>query len=152
MEGFKGIFGRNTPQDWLEKLRKDYRRICADPADRDAAVDFFQTSELLVDWLYPNDRAAREQLRNSKPLLQVCSYLANQTKHYEAKAKHHTSVSSAEVEWPAFDPRVFQKSAFQVGGLPIKLKGDAARDLGASIKAEELARRLLKFWEAYSFP
>lgn len=148
----KGIFGRKTAREWLEKLRKDFRRIQNNPADRDAAIDFFQTSEYLVDWLHPEDRAARDRLRNREMLLQVCSHLANQAKHHEAKAKHHGSVSSADVEWPTFDRKVFQKGAFQVGGLPIKLKGDAARELGASIEAEELARRILRFWEAYPFP
>src|SRR5262245_38256943 len=106
MGTFTGLFDLKTPRDLLEKLRRDFRRIAESPTDQCAAFDFFVTAEHMVDWLYPGDGncTKREQERGRNVLLQVCSHIASGSKHFQATAKHHTSVKDATVEqrgaWP----------------------------------------------------
>jgi hypothetical protein len=93
---FQGLFELKTPADLVWKLRHDLERMATSPQDQYAAFDFFVTAEHIVDWIHPGDRAARESLRSSSPLLRITSHLANGGKHFEAKAAHHRSVTGTE--------------------------------------------------------
>jgi hypothetical protein len=95
---FKGFGELQTPGDLVRKLEHDLDRLKNSPQDQYAAFDFFVTAEHIVDWLHPTDRTAREAMRSSSPLLRITSHIANGVKHFEAKAKHHRSVSDIEKE------------------------------------------------------
>jgi hypothetical protein len=147
MAKFSGLFELMSAPDLLRKLRHDFTRLQSNPLDQYAAFDFFVTAEHLVDWFHPADESARRALRASDPLLQVCSHIANGAKHFEATAKHHTSVVDTSVHHGAFQRGAFQEDAFDVSKLIVRLDGAAATKLGAQIEVLQLARRLLQFWE-----
>lgn len=154
MSTFKGLFALQRPQDLLTKLRHDFKRLELSPLDQYAAFDFFVTAEHMVDWQYPHDTdsSKRTKLKNSTVLLQVCSHIANGSKHFQATAKQHVSVKTTEVHSGAFQRDAFQADAFDVSRLIVQLQGRAARELGKSIDVLELARRVLEFWETYEEP
>lgn len=143
-------FGRlREPGDLLAKLRHDYSRVAQNPGDEYAAFDFFVTAEHLVDWLWPGqaNRANREQFRSSNPLLEITSHIASGVKHFVAEAKHHQSVSHADVASAAFSGD-FDPSAFQTAdGLFVTLEARAAALFGPRIGVLPLAERILRFWE-----
>jgi hypothetical protein len=101
----------------------------------------------MVDWLYPDSKHDRKSLRQSSILLQVCSHLANGSKHFVALAKHHDSVRATRAEGPAFQRDVFQPDAFQVGRLFVELKCESATVLGNHVEVSELARKVLDDWK-----
>jgi hypothetical protein len=153
MNPFKGLFRLQTPHDLLNKLRHDFGRLENDPLDEYSAFDFFVTAYHLLDWTYPDaedehNRGIRRQIEQGNLLLQVCSHIANGSKHFQT-ARHHRSVQDAYYEHGAFDPNAFNQDAFQVDKLTIRLQDQAATRFGESIGCVELARKLLDFWEGY---
>jgi hypothetical protein len=115
------------------------------PLDQYAAFDFFVTAEHIVDWLHPRDEALRLGLRTSSPLLRITSHLANGSKHFEATAKRHRSVTATE------KLRYAEEGYFEVGvfhePLLIHLTPNEARELGTpTVEALTLARQVLEFW------
>lgn len=150
---FQGFFEIKTAQDLLGKLKREYTQLQKSPLDQDIAFNFFITAEHISDWLYPGyaNKSKRESLRDSSLYLQVCSHIANGSKHFKAEAKHHKSVSGTSSKG-AFDPNIFDNDAFDVARLEIDLDGDAAKQLGSSIEVVELARRILEFWENHMNP
>jgi hypothetical protein len=140
----------HSARDLLEKLRHDYARIEHDPTDQYAAFDFFVTAEHVLDWHLPGaaNRAAREQMRKSNVLLEITSHIASGSKHFVAEARHHRSVSHVDAPPPAFHPHAFQGDAFQTGELIVTLDGKAAVELGAAVRVQPLARKVVDFWAA----
>lgn len=149
MSSFKGLFELRSPQDLLKKLHHDYARLQQLPLDQYAAFDFFVTAEHMLDWLYPNESQKRKDVRNKNVLLQVCSHIANGSKHFVASDKRHVSVKDARKHEGAFQRDAFQSDAFSVPRLQIDLQGEAAQELGESIDAFELAGKVLTFWKNY---
>ncbi|MDP2845470.1 MAG: hypothetical protein Q8N79_05270 [Candidatus Methanoperedens sp.] len=151
---FQGFFEIKTAQDLLGKLKREYTQLQKSPLDQDIAFNFFITAEHISDWLYPGDanNSNRKSLRDSSIYLQVCSHIANGSKHFKAEAKHHKSVSGTSLEKGIFDADIFDNDIFDVAHLVIYLNGDAAKQLGPSIGAVELARRILEFWENHMNP
>jgi hypothetical protein len=147
MSSFKGLFELQSPQDLLKKLHHDYARLQQSPLDQYAAFDFFVTGEHMLDWLYPNDSQKRKHVRDKNVLLQVCSHIANGSKHFVASDKRHVSVKDVRKNEGAFQRDAFQSDAFEVPRLQIDLQGKAARELGESIDAFELAGKVLNFWK-----
>jgi hypothetical protein len=80
----------------VKKLQHDLERMTKSPQDQYAAFDFFVTAEHILDWIYPDDKAAQKFLRSSNPLLRITSHLANGSKHFQAKAARHQSVKGTE--------------------------------------------------------
>ncbi len=150
MTGFKGFFALQTPQDLLRKLQHDYQRLKDDPLNPYPAFDFFVTAEHMLGWVYPGyaNRQQRTNLRNSNVLLQVCSHIANGSKHFELNDTRHKSVKDASVHQGAFQTGAFQNDAFDVSELRIHLEGDAASQLGQYVGVLPLARKALDYWEA----
>lgn len=154
MSTFKGFFALYTPQALLKKLEYDYKRLEASPMDTYAAFDFFITAEHMVDWVYPNDnpteKKKRETLRR-KSLLQICSHIANGSKHFEARAQHHKSVKGTLVR-PGAQLGTFMLGVSRLGtsaGLEIRLKGYAKRRFGEYIDVGHLSKLILDFWQKY---
>ncbi|MCI0400843.1 MAG: hypothetical protein L0Z68_06035 [Gammaproteobacteria bacterium] len=145
---FKGFGSLKSPIDLLQKIRHDFERLRDAPEDVYAAFDFFVSAYHVLDWLHPNDEAGKKAEEVNYPLLQVCSHLANGAKHFEATAKQHTSVHDVVSEAGAYQRGAFQSSAFQVGGLFVRLDGQAASLFGAKIEAIAFAQKVLAHWEA----
>lgn len=150
MVALKGLFDLQTAEDLLQKLRHDLDRMKKSPLDSCAAFDFFVTAYHMLEWRYPgkSNTRKRAETESNSILLQVCSHLANGSKHFKATAAKHVSVKDATVEPGAFGPSAFDPNAFDAGELRVELDGEAARKFGASIGALELADEALHFWEA----
>jgi hypothetical protein len=149
----QGLFELQTPQDLLEKLQREYRRLEQAPLDQDVAFNLFITAEHIPDWLYPGDRGSvnaeiRSKLKKSNNYLVVCSDIANGSKHFKVNPDRHHSVSGTSIKG-AFDSNAFDNKAFDVARLVIDLDGEAANQLGSSIDAIELAHEVLEFWKSY---
>lgn len=154
MGTFKGLFELKTPRDLLNKLRRDYQRMQQSPDDQDMAFNFFVTAEHMVDWMYPHDRAEQKRTRRGDIYLEICSHIANGSKHFEATDKRHEAVKDAVVRrtrgaWPgAFWPNQCWPNEPARRELVIVLKGSAQTKLGkASMGVLELAQKVLEIWE-----
>jgi hypothetical protein len=149
MEKERGVFELRTPEDLLEKLRFDLKRLEEDPLDQYAAFDFFVSASHLPDWLSPgHDQPARDrrsEMRDRDILLQVCDHIANGSKHFQATATRHESVSRTERHYGGFS-REFSRE-FDISELTVHLQGVAAEQLGESMDAVDLANRVLQYWE-----
>jgi hypothetical protein len=145
---FKGFATLQTARDLLRKVQHDYQRLCAAPEDVYAAFGFFVSAYHMLDWLHPNDAAGRKAEEDANLLLQVCSHIANGAKHFQATAKYHTAVADLYSEEGAFQRDAFQPDAFQVGGLFVKLDGQAAQAFGKKLEVIDLAKKVLAHWEA----
>jgi hypothetical protein len=144
----KGIFGINNIVDLFRKLENDFESMHREPENQSAAINFFVTAESMVDWLYPGkkNKQKREDFHNREVLLQVTSHLAIWAKHFKVEAKHHTSVDET-AQTGYFAPGYFSKGYFNFPECWIvQLKDDAANKLGNSIRAIDLAKRVLDFW------
>ena len=151
MPGSQGFAQLRSTQDLLSKLKSDRARMEGDPNDVYPAFDFFVTAEHLVDWYYPDTqdqkrRRDRTDLRNSEPLLQIVSHIANGAKHFEATAAHHQSVEDVKSNTGGFSPNSFSPSAFSPGsfqfsGLTVEL------DDGSSRHVFEIADEVISYWE-----
>ena len=148
MSTFRGFVELRTPSDLLAKLQHDIGRMETDPGNEYAAFDFFVTAEHIVDWLHPDNRQARKTLRESDPLLQIASHIANGAKHFEAKFSHHDSVRSLRKEH-------YLDSACETPGIEeetiiVKLSEHEVAKLGCvQFEAVTLAYRLIEFWRIH---
>lgn len=100
----------------------------------------------MLDCLHHKDDAGRKAEEAGSSLLQVCSHLANGAKHFEVRAKQHTSVNDVVAEEGKFFGGAFLGGAFYAG-LSIRLDGQAATDFGAQVEAVEFAKKVLEHWE-----
>jgi hypothetical protein len=149
----EGTFELRTPQDLLEKLRFDLRELGNDPTNSYLAFNFFVTAEHMKGWIFPgkSNKSVREDLEKSSILLQVCSHVANGSKHFQVEAKHHRSVVGTAKTGGYWGSRYWasnywSRKYFAKGALIIVLQGDAEQQLGATINALDLALRVVEFW------
>lgn len=110
---------------------------------------FFVTAEHIVDWIHPDNKANREVLRSSMPLLRITSHIANGAKHFEAKAKHHKSVNG--VLKSRYVAVGYVEEGYFQDPLLVHLTPEEANAIDAPIAVEAvwLARRVLEYWIAY---
>ena len=151
----KGVFSLRTPKDLLDKLKYDYAALEKDKTNPYLAFNFFVTAEHMLDWVYPgySNGSKRTTERESEILLQVCSHLASGAKHFVAEAKHHDTVlnsvrkrPSNPFAGPLGGPFVIKRN---ISGLYVKLEDKAAKVLGSTIKAVDLAKRVLEYWQSH---
>ncbi|MGQ3685240.1 MAG: hypothetical protein ACUBOA_09600 [Candidatus Loosdrechtia sp.] len=71
MSTYKGFGELKVPRDLLNKLEHDIKRMENSPQDQYAAFDFFVTAEHLVDWVHPDNKDKRTQLRSSPKTSEV---------------------------------------------------------------------------------
>jgi hypothetical protein len=149
MDRERGVFELRTPEDLLGKLRFDLKRLESDPLDQYAAFDFFVSASHIPDWLTPGldsaAKAKRTEMRDGELLLQVCDHIANDSKHFQALAARHESVSRTERRYGGFS-REFSRE-FDISELTVHLQGTAAAQLGDSMDAVDLAKLVLQYWE-----
>ncbi len=145
----KGIFNLRTAKDLFEKLQRDFKRVTENPADSDAAFDFFVTAFHLWDWKGRNNFFVPKDLpQPDKATWQVCRQLANGSKHFEADDSHG-SVKGTKLRDGAFQTGVLQSNTFQSGYLVVRVEAEPARQLGSnSIRVDILAKRLVEFWRS----
>jgi hypothetical protein len=142
---FQGLFELQTPADLVRKLRHDLERMANSPQDQYAAFDFFVTAEHILDWIHPDNKAARESLRSSSPLLRITSHLANGGKHFQAKAAHHQSVTGTEKD--RYVEEGYVEEGYFEEPLLIHLSEKEATEMGTpQIDALALGRQVLEFW------
>lgn len=147
MAAFRGFGELQKPEDLVRKLEHDLERLRHSPHDQYAAFDFFVTAEHIIDWVNPADRAAREARRASSPLLRITSHIANGAKHFEAKKKHHRSVSGVEKD-RYFEPGYVEKDYF-AEPLIIHLTPDDGQEIGQNpVEAVWLAEQVYEYWKA----
>ena len=148
MSTYKGFGELKVPHDLLQKLEHDIKRLENSPQDQYAAFDFFVTAEHLVDWVHPENKNDRTKLRSSSSLLRITSHIANGAKHFEAKAKHHNSVTGTE-KFRVYEEGVYEPGCFYEP-LLIHLEHDEAQELGLTeIDAVDLGHKVLDFWRSY---
>jgi hypothetical protein len=146
MSKFSGCFELKTPQDLFRKLEADLVRIKAEPLNPYPVFDFFVTAYHMLDWVYPTSPAQRKKQEQSTVILQVCSHLANGSKHFEATKPHHISVTDTEHHHGAFSNAF--SPAFDISCLRVHLDGAAAKEFGDSVVATQLAEKVLAYWKA----
>lgn len=144
---YSGLFELRTPRDLLAKLRHDLARMESNWLDQYAAFDFFITAHHMVDWLYPGDSQRQGKEVQASALLQVCSHLANGSKHFLATDPRHKSVANTQLHEGPFSQQFSDQ--FDISRLEVHLTGEAANQLGSVISVLPLARQILAFWEAY---
>jgi hypothetical protein len=160
------FFDLKTPEDLLRKLEREYDGWKAAPLNVDLAWNFFVTAEHLPDWIYYQDMpisgTARPDLLDgqtpndftrdrARPLLRICSHLANGGKHFHLRDRNLTSVERTVREntrW--IDPRwVAPEWVGEQPALRVYLAPDEQAALGrgsADVNALWLAVRVLEFW------
>ena len=143
-----GLFGMDSPGEMLNKLEKEYRELCANPNDRDVAMNFFVTANHIPDYICPNSKSEQATMRRANAALAACEYVANEGKHSFVGNKNIIAVSHTELKGAAFDFGAFDSNASQTGVPTIHLKGEAATELGPEISALQLAEKVLSFWRA----
>lgn len=144
---FSGMAELQTPNDLLRKMKFDLGRLKKVKNDQYAAFDFFTTAEHMLDWLHPgySGKAKRQDLRQSDVLLRITSHIANGAKHFEAKAKHHKSVSGIEKQ--RYVEEGYVEDGFFETPIVVTLSADEVAELGCSvINVVELAERVLEWW------
>ena len=160
------FFEMQTPGDLLHKLEREYDRWKADPLSVDLAWNFFVTAEHLPDWIYYQDMrtggAERPDLLDgespydfkmnlARPVLRICSHLANGAKHFHLKNTHLTSVGDTVREMTGvFEDDVFEDDMFaEELMLRVYLTPPEQTALGrasADVDALALAAWVLEFW------
>ncbi|HEX9872519.1 MAG TPA: hypothetical protein VGC99_28765 [Candidatus Tectomicrobia bacterium] len=168
------FFDLKTPGDLLRKLEREYDRWKADPLNVDVAWNFFVTVEHLPDWIYyqdmPTSGKPRPDLLDgeepyvfkmalTRPLLRICSHLANGAKHFHLRNTNLTSVDRTVIE-----PRSYVADGYVADGyfakepmLVVYLSHDevaALQQAGVPVTAEDnevlwIAARVLEFWQAW---
>jgi hypothetical protein len=156
----KGLGSLQSPEDLLEKLEYDRKRLEADPADVYAAFDFFVTAYHMLEWIHPNRarndpiQAAKRRLISGKNrLVTIAAELANGVKHFEQFSYEGVAdVETAGGYWP----RGYWAAGYWPPGywkeprLIIKLTATEASFFGGapSLVALDAARKLCAFWNA----
>jgi hypothetical protein len=154
---YKGLFRLTTPRDLLGKLQHDFSRIEEHPLDERPAFDFFVTAHHMQEWLdHWTSNTTRELRKQRKPyeregaaLMQVCSHLANGSKHFVTDSRHDS------VKDTQFKPGPFSSAfsdAFDISRLEIHLDGEAAKKLGGCRLGETLCPRSAEILGGPSLP
>jgi hypothetical protein len=143
-----GLFNLQTPRDLLAKAERDFKRLRENPANADAAFDFFVTVRHLPDWLYPSpsDNQQCKELFNNHVELRIARHIADGAKHFKVTQPQHTQVvgTSALLSVPQ-SGGMPQPGPAQVKDLIIELDmrdPDTAK-LGQKVYVMELAERIL---------
>ena len=144
-----GTFDLRTPHDLLAKLERELQRLRTSPNDKDAAINFFIAAESMLDWKNPGGPSSgiRKSVRDSEPLLQVVWDLASRSKHFDQLHPGHQSVDDSGTFGEFFGGDFFGGKFF--GVLSVKFKGDAAKHLGTSLPALDLAEKVFAYWKGH---
>lgn len=135
-----------TPEDLLNKAKRDFKKLKNDNSNIDLAFNFFVTIEHMPDWLRL-DRQSKKTIKDSSSILRVCSHLASGIKHFEP-FDNYKSVKSVK-EDSVYEDGVFEDGTFEKW-LTVNLNGDEIVKFGQNkLNVIELGQSILKFWEDY---
>ena len=141
-----GFYTIKTPEELLNKARRDFDKLQNDKSNVDLAFNFFVTIEHMPDWLRMN-RQSIKAIKDSSPALRVCSHLASGIKHFEP-FDDYKSVKSVR-EDSVFEDGVFEDGVYEKW-LTVNLDGDEIVEFGKKqLNAIELGQGILKYWENY---
>jgi hypothetical protein len=155
------FFEMNEAVDLLHKLEREYERWKADPLNVDFAWNFFVTAEHLPDWMGRTHQGppllGRENIgtfKADRPLLRVCSQIANGGKHLVADPKRHTSVDRTVREVSGYIEAGYIEDGYYAEEpmLRVYLTPDEVAALGrdaADVDALWLANRIMEFYRAW---
>jgi hypothetical protein len=156
-----GLFGLKTHVDLLHKLEREYGRWKGDPLNIDLAWNFFVTAEHLPDWLSRTHAGppllggeSRSDFKKNRPLLRICSHLANGGKHLVPDSKQHTSVNRTVRETTGYVKPGYVKPGYYAEKpmLRVYLTSDEVAALGRDTPAVDalwLADRIIEFYRAW---
>ena len=143
-----GLFNLQTPRDLLAKAERDFKRLQENPANTDAAFDFFVTVRHLPDWLYPSPGGKQQckALFENHVELRIARQIADGAKHFNVTQPQHTQVvgTSALLSVPQSGERP-QPGPAKVKELIVELDTrdpDTAK-LGTKMDVMQLAERIL---------
>ena len=144
MTSSPGFFSLETPEDLMDKLRHDYKRICSNPVDSYAAFDFFVTARHLPEWLKRSGRPSPPLTDSTvAAALEIAGQIGNGAKHFVLEHK----VKATEVHSGVFDPALFDPNIFDTDNLLITLNASDAAVIGQdTISVTELGSRVMAHW------
>jgi hypothetical protein len=144
-----GFFSLQTPLDLLDKMERDYERMCMAPLDVDAAFDFFVAAHHLPEWLGQAKCAPGELGDYGRALHAVCAQLANGAKHFATKGRHDAVTDTAVVPPALYGQAIWGVSRWgdPTGSLEVHFAADEAAILGWPVlSTDDLALRVLEYW------
>jgi hypothetical protein len=148
----KGIFGLENSNQLFEKLKWEYSLLIEDDENPYKSYNFFVTAWHLLEWQYPGKENAsvRTDIKKDNVILQVCEHLAIGAKHFEPTRQNLKSVGSsgkggvwADGVWA---PGTWAEGTWATW-LEVKLENEAALVFGEVIKVENLAEKVMAYWE-----
>ena len=141
-----GFYNMKTPEDLLNKAKRDFEKLKNDNSNTDLAFNFFVTIEHMPDWLML-DRQSKKAIKDSSHVLRVCSHLASGIKHLEP-FNDYKSVKSVK-EDSVYEDGVYEDGIFEKW-LTINLDDDEIVEFGKNkLNTIELGQSILKYWEDY---
>lgn len=155
-----GMGSLQTPRDLFGKLGRDLARLEADPANGDAAFDFFVTAFHLIDWIHPGDSREKERKKlvqsDQSRRLEIAGHIANAAKHFELREGRWDSVKGVRPSggyWGAsYWPRNWwPRNYWSEPRLIIELTATEAKNFGnrTVIDVLTVARDLHAYWREH---
>lgn len=146
MKDNKGFIELVNVKDYWKKLQFDYTELKKKDEDIYIAFNFFVTSYHLLDWIFEGKYNEERTILNNKPILKLCSHIANGIKHFQTNSNRHNSVK--EIEKDRYVDEDYCEEDFVESSIIIYLDEKLQSDFGKSIKIIELAKIVMKFWES----
>jgi hypothetical protein len=148
--GLVGFFHLQSPEDLFMKLQRDFRRLRSNPADSDAAFDFFVTATHIPEWLRRAQRLHKPPTSpRERALLAICAHLGNGAKHFVVN--RHDAVQHGDVGQNTYGSASYGSALYGVSeNLLVTLSRDEAAALGIhQSSALALAGEVLDYWSQY---
>ena len=143
---FSGFSELNTPHDLLLKAKRDLGKMKDDKSNVDFAYNFFVTIEHMPDWLEMK-KEAKKAIKDSSPILRVCSHLASGAKHF-IPFDNYKSVKSVQTE-SVYEDGVYEDDVIEKW-LVINLDEYEIADFGQEkLDAIALGQSAVQYWEEY---
>jgi hypothetical protein len=132
-----------SPEDLLDKLRRDLSRLKKEPHQIDHAFNFFVTADLLHDWVLPGKkhRKERKRDRDKEVLLDICHQIATGTKHFETDRSVKSAATKKKVRRTA--ALVNGHATYQL----VAVDDGLTEKLGESVTSLDLAKQVFEYWE-----
>ena len=145
MEENKGFVELRNVKDYWKKLLFDFDHLRENEEHTYTAFNFFVTAYHLIDWIFEGQKSEERTELHQKPLMKLCSHIANGAKHFHIDSKRHKSVKKIEkdryVEEGYVEEGYFEEPIIIYLSEPLKSK------FGESISVVDLAEQIIDFWK-----
>jgi hypothetical protein len=130
-----------TPEDLLDKLRRELGRLKKEPHEADHAFNFFLTADSLLDRVLPGKkyRKDRKRDRHSNAVLDFCHQVATGSSHFEQSRAVKSATSKKKVQRTA--KSVNGHATYRLVGVKVDAR------LTETITPLDLARQIIDYWE-----